>query len=168
MRVVGVDPGLTGAIAAWDGKTLEIWDVPSMKAKGHGNEVNVPALVKMVRDVHYKGIDAVFIEKDGGRPNQSEFSGRKAGKTWGLLTGTLAMCCANVFWPTPGQWKKVMKLTKDKDYSITKAVETFPDHADFFLRKKDHNRAEAALLAYYGLIEWRKRRGRKRLADFKR
>lgn len=165
MRAIGVDPGLSGAIAAWNGKRLEIVDVPIMKGKSRGNEVNIPALVDMIKTIALVRIDVIYVERNPVRPKEGLSSARKNGEVVGILLGALAMCTPNVFRPTPNEWKKVMGLNKDKEFSRTKAITTFPDQAQLFSRKKDHNRAEAALLAMYGLQEYRKRRGRPSLKD---
>jgi crossover junction endodeoxyribonuclease RuvC len=51
---------------------------------------------------------------------------------------------------SPAQWKRAMHLTSDKEQSRARALETFPVCAHHFARKKDHGRAEAALIALYG------------------
>jgi len=53
---------------------------------------------------------------------------------------------------TPASWKKAMKLPGGKDGkepARTLAIDLFPLCAQHFSRKMDHNRAEAALLAYH-------------------
>jgi len=50
----------------------------------------------------------------------------------------------------PGVWKAHMGVTHDKETSLKKARELWPESAHFFKRQKDHGRAEAALLAEYG------------------
>jgi crossover junction endodeoxyribonuclease RuvC len=40
-----------------------------------------------------------------------------------------------------------MRVTADKDTARTRAIELWPSHAQLFARKKDHGRAEAALIA---------------------
>jgi hypothetical protein len=49
--------------------------------------------------------------------------------------------------------KRALGLNNDGETSRVRAIETWPDHADLFARKKDDNRAEAALLGLYGLRE---------------
>jgi hypothetical protein len=49
--------------------------------------------------------------------------------------------------PTPAQWKAAMGLGKDKEANRAKAIGMFPKAP--LARKKDHNRAEAVLLAEY-------------------
>lgn len=163
MNILGVDPGLSGALAMWDGRNLEVVDVPIMKARSRGNEVNIPALVKIIDGLGWKvPVHAAYIERNSARPKEGVSSSRKAGLVEGILLGSISVHCDKVFRPTPQQWKKTMGLNKDKDYSRTKAIETFPQYHELFARKKDHGRAEAALLAYYGFREQAKTR-RKRL-----
>ncbi len=40
MRILGIDPGLSGALAFWDGGALEVYDVPAVKARTRGREVD--------------------------------------------------------------------------------------------------------------------------------
>ncbi len=151
IKVLGVDPGLSGAIASWDGKTLKVVDVPIMKARSRGHEVNLPALKEVIDEFtifHY-----AYVERNVSRPGEGSVSGRKSGVVEGMLLGCIAAYCSNVFRPTPASWKKKVGLTKEKEYSRTKAIETFPKYHKLFARKKDHNRAEAAMLAYYGYAE---------------
>jgi len=50
----------------------------------------------------------------------------------------------------PAKWKKQMGLiNKDKDMSRMKALQLWPDRAEWLRYKKHHNRAEAALIAQY-------------------
>jgi hypothetical protein len=51
---------------------------------------------------------------------------------------------------TPGVWKKHYGLDADKEKSRLKALQLFPESAAFFAKKKDHNKAEASLLAKFG------------------
>ena len=148
LKILGVDPGLQGALATWDGKQLTVIDVPIVKARKRGNEVNLPALSDVVCQL--APFEVAYVERNSVRPEEGISSAQKNGLVAGMLLGCVAMCCRQIYRPTPQQWKKVMRLTKDKNYSITKAIEIFPDYYDLFARKKDHGRAEAALLALYG------------------
>jgi crossover junction endodeoxyribonuclease RuvC len=51
---------------------------------------------------------------------------------------------------SPAVWKKHFKLPADKEASRALALPLFPATAEHFARKKDHGRAEAALIARYG------------------
>lgn len=162
MRVLGIDPGLRGALAIWNGRELEVADVPIMKARARGNEINIPAVVDILRSWFAAwDIDVAYVERNSVRPREGISSAHKNGITTGVLLGCSAVYCRNIVRPTPHQWKKALGLTSDKDYSRTKAIEQFPDYHELFARKKDDGRAEAALLAYYGFtceIKTRRRR----------
>ena len=171
MRVAGVDPGLDGAIAVLDEERhLEVFDVPTMKARSRGREINLPALKQIVFGSIVVPIKAVFIERNSSRPNEGSAAGRKGGLVEGVLLGAFAMHDTKVNRVPPGVWKKRMRLTRDKEYSRTRAIEEFPEYHELFKLKKHHNRAEAALLALYGLEELQielppRRRPRPRLSD---
>ena len=47
--------------------------------------------------------------------------------------------------------KKSLGLNNEAETSRAKAVETWPSQSEMFARKRDHNRAEAALLGLYAL-----------------
>lgn len=51
--------------------------------------------------------------------------------------------------PTPAVWKKAMQLGPDKNKARAAAIKLFPFLKDDLARVKDHNRAEALLLAAY-------------------
>ena len=161
MRILGIDPGLQGALATWDGKQLIVVDVPIMKARTRGNEINLPALSDVVSQL--APFEVAYVERNSVRPEEGISSAQKNGLVAGMLLGCVVMCCRQINRPTPTYWKRAMKLTKDKEYSRTRAIEEFPDYHHFFARKKDHNRAEASLLALYGYRQYLANEPRKRL-----
>lgn len=152
MKVMGIDPGLDGAIATWDGKTLKIADVQKMKAKSRGNELNVAALVDIFGELAVD-CEVAYIETAGVRRGEGGGSGLKTGTTFGVLYGLSFCFCGVAYKVSPAKWKKKMGLSNDKHYSRTKAINTFPKFHHYFSRVKDHDRAEAAMLAYYGRQE---------------
>jgi len=50
---------------------------------------------------------------------------------------------------SPGKWKRHFGLSADKEAARALAISQWPK-SEHFRRKKDHGRAEAALLALYG------------------
>jgi crossover junction endodeoxyribonuclease RuvC len=50
---------------------------------------------------------------------------------------------------TPAKWKRYFGLDADKEKSRALALRLWPSRSDLFTRKRDHGRAEAALLARY-------------------
>ena len=150
MLVLGIDPGINGAIASYDGSDfISVFDIPKMKSKGAGEEINWVLLAAEFKN-KYAACTHAYIENVQSRPGEGRSSGFKFGYAAGGLRAMTAFCGIPITMVTPSSWKLAMGLNSDKDYSRTKATELFPFNAHEFARKKDNNKAEAALLAYYG------------------
>jgi crossover junction endodeoxyribonuclease RuvC len=116
------------------------------------------SLKEMHPDSHAGNVVAV-IERQQAMPDhlkgqaQGSHSVFVTGKNYGILLALLV--AANIPYEVvaPVSWKsKTMKdMGKEKDASRIKALQLFPQCAEDLKRKKDHNRADALLLAEYGL-----------------
>jgi crossover junction endodeoxyribonuclease RuvC len=82
-------------------------------------------------------------------PGQGVSSVFSFGRTYGAIEGVVASLGIPMRRVVPQVWIKKMKVRNGKDGARAMAMELFPHSADKFARKKDHNRADAALLAYY-------------------
>ena len=145
---IAIDPGLTGAIAAIDDNAQLVLctDLP------------------VISDNRLKWIDSndltgLFLECLQGRPARISLErsqamprqGVSSTFTTGVVTGSILAACQRIAVPltlvTAAVWKRSMGLDSSKAVSLDKARLQFPT-ADLD-RKKDHNRAEALLLAEY-------------------
>ena len=157
-RLLGIDPGLTGAIAAMDhnGTLDDVMDMPTLLiGKGGGSvkrQVDAASLATYLqwatRD-ETPGDVLVVIEKVAAMPRQGSSSTFSLGDTAGCIRGVVAALRLPICYVTPAQWKKHFGLGTDKEEARARATLMYPG-ADL-TRKKDHNRAEAILLARYGL-----------------
>jgi crossover junction endodeoxyribonuclease RuvC len=153
IAVLGIDPGLSGALALYTGEDLIVGDVPTHELKRGGKakrEVDLHALAAMIRDcAAYQ--PTVWIEQVGAMPGQGVSSVFAFGKVYGTLLG---ICAANglvIERVTPQVWKKAMGLqTAAKDAARARASTLLPAHVSKWARVKDDGRAEAALIALYG------------------
>lgn len=149
-RILGVDPGLSGAIVLLDTvfMSLRTFDMPVAKAGANGRSVLMDGL--LARHVEALGdIDFAIIEDVHSMPTDGSSSAFKFGTAFGVARGIIAAKNIPTVFIQPAKWKNIMGLSgKDKDASRQKAVELFPREANLFARKKDHGRADAALLAY--------------------
>ena len=151
--MIAIDPGITGAVARISqGGAYEVHDLPVM-AKGKGsskvkNQVD-PAGLRRLLEPYYRDWETVCIERIASMPGQGVASMFSMGDTFGCIRGVCAAMGFRVEIITPQSWKKHYKLGKDKEVVRAKAIELFPDAP--LSRKKDHNRAEALLIANYGL-----------------
>lgn len=147
--MIGIDPGLTGAIAALrDGTVMAVADLPTM-ANGKGKarvkkQINSAALISMLS--RFQGTNAVCcIESVNAMPDQGVASVFSFGDTCGCIRTACAANGLPVEMVTARQWKKLYNLGKDKEVTRTKAIQLYP--LSKLARKKDHNRAEAILIA---------------------
>jgi crossover junction endodeoxyribonuclease RuvC len=143
---IGVDPGLTGAVAILDQDEMieALIDMPN--AGGH---VMAADLAKWVRAHSYVHMVA-WIEDVHAMPGQGVSSTFKFGRSVGVVAGVLGALDIPIRWVSPAKWKGAMGLSKDKGASRRRAQELWPTHAATFSRVRDDGRAEAALIAAYG------------------
>lgn len=151
MIVLGIDPGLSGGLALIESGArpclLACRDVPTAGEKAK-RRVLVPAVLSFIGN---KVPDHAFIERAQAMPEQ----GSSSGFIYGRAVGALEACIAGMQIPwtviEAVAWKKSNGLIKrGKEDSRQRAIMLFGD--EFFPLKLHHNRAEAALIAWHGLM----------------
>jgi len=154
--VMGVDPGLSGAICVMhikDNAIVDMIDMPVIKKKskarkqGYLSEVDMYELARLV-DLYTKHVRICVIEEPGAMPNQGLSSTFRFGKTCGQLQGMLIGYGVLVVPIKPMIWKPMFGLSTKED-SMSRASLEFPDFKDLWKLKKHNDRAEAAILALY-------------------
>lgn len=149
-RVIGVDPGKSGAVAVLDerGEIVFIEDMPVI-----GGRVSGTMLALCFERASHDGVFGVevvaVVEQVHSMPKQGVASSFDFGKSYGVVLGVLAGARVRVEHVPPTRWKKAMRLTADKEQARRRAVERWPKHAGLFRRKMDADRAEAALMALW-------------------
>lgn len=169
MLVVGCDPGLTGACAVLDHNGLRaVFDLPTMKIPGVGPK----AMVQNKIDGHAfcalllkhcpaaEGKPTIVIEAVGtmGGANNAVQTQGSLLRSLGALE-TVAECLKfPVVYANSQTWKRwyglldaSLKPTERKAKAMATARRCFPGCTDI-ARAKDHNRAEAILIAHW----WRR------------
>ena len=147
---IGIDPGLTGAIAALDEASQLILcaDLPVIRS-GKLAWIDSNELTSLLMRARNGRPAQILVERSQAMPGQ----GVSSTFCTGVVLGSILAACQRVAIPlhlvTAAVWKRSMGLGSDKSASLDKARLLFPT-ADLD-RVKDHNRAEALLLAYYGL-----------------
>lgn len=150
-NVIGIDPGVSGAIALnVDGELAIVEDTPSIDKR-----VNVAVLSQMIGAWHSRHpITKVVIENVHAMPKQGVSSSFNFGRALGDVEGCVIALGHVVEFVSPAVWKRDLGLTgKDKAASRQLATDMWPSWADAFKRVKDDGRAEAALLAHWGTRE---------------
>jgi crossover junction endodeoxyribonuclease RuvC len=139
VRIVGVDPGLTGALALLqDGELTDVVDMPVLDRR-----VQAPEIVRLLQRW---SPTVVVVEEINAMPR-----GSIASFSLGYSMGTLVAAVQTSSHPlariTPSEWKRIMRLTRDKNLSRRMATEMWPHKRDEFRLAKHDGRAEAALIA---------------------
>jgi crossover junction endodeoxyribonuclease RuvC len=156
--VIGIDPGVTGAIAFLDTQrwTLGVIDMPTISLVVNGKDRNEPApsaISGLVRQIKPILLVSEKLQNMGTASPASEHSKILMGRWRGQLEGIVAALEVPHEHPYPQEWKKALGLTSNKELSRTRANALFPKCTDFWRFKKDHDRAEAALLSIYGCFK---------------
>ena len=153
--IIGVDPGAAGAIAIIEstGKLVHVFDMPSVevivggKAKRRVSPEMLAAELRLYAD---QGAVA-YVEQVGAMPGQGVSSMFAFGQAFGIVLGVMAGLAIPTQTVTPGKWKKDMKLNGGKDAARAKSAQVWPAHAGEFKRVKDDGKAEAGLIALWGV-----------------
>jgi crossover junction endodeoxyribonuclease RuvC len=171
-HIIGIDPGLSGAIALLEVASGELFDVTDMPtiattdAKGKtSNSVDAYEIVETLLDYINHADDpeqvAIVIEQQSTRPGLAAGSVFKTAEGYGILQGIAAASCCQITIVRPQDWKAAhgligaggdlpagSKRTRAiKLASRQAAMKLHPHHADMFKRAKDDGRAEAVLIA---------------------
>jgi crossover junction endodeoxyribonuclease RuvC len=91
-----------------------------------------------------------IVERVASMPKQGVSSTFKFGAAYGAIIGILAALEIRASLVTSQTWKIYFRLDSDKEKGRALALRTFAKTPEHFSRRKDHGRAEAALLALYG------------------
>jgi len=153
MRIIGIDPGLSGAIAILeDSKIKELFDMPVMPdGKKNKRQLNSALLVKLIKDnIESLESTVMVVEQVNAMPGQGVTSMFNFGQTFGAIKGICAAIGLPIFFVRPAKWKKYFELiNSSKDASRTKAIEMYPSFSEQLSKKKDVNKSDAILIARY-------------------
>jgi crossover junction endodeoxyribonuclease RuvC len=89
------------------------------------------------------------LERVASMPKQGVASTFRFGRAFGTAIGVIGALKVPLIMVAPAKWKVHFRLSADKEQSRALALRLFPACAEQFQRKRDHNRAEASLLALY-------------------
>src|SRR5262249_15096649 len=143
--VLGVDPGIRGGLTlVAEGRIIDTIDLPVIGV-GAKERIDVHAIRTWV-EMHRP--DHAVIERAQAMPKQGASSGFKYGRAVGAIEAVIALCGVPLTIIEPTAWKKHHGLRGgDKEASRQRALQIFPAAHALLARKKDHGRAEAALIA---------------------
>jgi hypothetical protein len=169
MICLGIDPGSDGAWALYGTaikarkdapavpETLMVWDMPVnvvTVGKSQRKRIDIAGVNLLLDEVMMFGApDRIVIEDVAARPGQSGMFAFGFGV--GVIHAILTLRKLRFDTVPSGTWKKAIKVPRDKKEAVVRAEEVFPEHRHLFRNAEKKgglrpDRAEAALIAYYG------------------
>ena len=153
MKIIGIDPGLSGAVAVMqDKKVMNIYDMPVMaEGKKNKRQLNSSQLVNIIKEnIHEDEETIVVVEQVNAMPGQGVTSMFNFGQTFGAIKGVCAALKLPIFFVRPSKWKKHFELiNSSKDASRTKVIEMYPTLSSQLAKKRDVNKSDAVLIAKF-------------------
>jgi hypothetical protein len=139
--ILGIDPGVHGAFAVFDADTRRVTchDMPDTVDALHDFVSGLPL------------IRVCALEQLHAGPQMGRVSIARMFESYGALKGALAWRSIPVQTVRPSEWKPSLNVPADKSAARRRAAEFFPDDAHQWRLAKHDGRAEAALIAWYGM-----------------
>jgi len=146
MIIIGIDPGLDGAIAS----EREVTDMPTltvMRGKKAKRALDIATLARKLKGYYVRH---AFIENVHGMPGQGVTSTCSICEQLGAIKGIMHAREIPFTLIEPAAWKKALGVPAGKDGARARASQLLPKLAHNWPLKKHDGRAEAALIAEYG------------------
>ncbi len=163
---LGIDPGQTGSLAMIrvldDGNTDILFYDPLLfevkSGKKIKHEYDIVSMSSALKE--FSGLEketTCVLEKVSAMPGQGVTSMFNFGMGYGIWRGLLAAHGVSHSLVHPLTWKKAIMrdMPKEKDAARLRASQLYPQVSDRLARKKDIGRADALLLAHYGIVSSR-------------
>jgi crossover junction endodeoxyribonuclease RuvC len=134
-----------------DGQMVLVRDMPTLTVdinKKSKRQVSPQLLADIINGLKP---DRAIVERPAARPGQGVTAMFGFGRSLGVVEGVLAGLNVPITYVAPSTWTKAMGKAAGKDASRQRAIELFPAMSDNFKRVKDDGRAEAALIALWGI-----------------
>ena len=152
--IVGIDPGsVSGAYGLLSSRVafIECGDLPTAPFSASGKrQINAMALGSLLSLWQRSdGGLLVVVERVAAMPGKGSVGAFKLGCALGIILGALGTLRIPYLLTPATQWKRDLGLSKDKEESRRTALKKWPEACNLLARKKDNNRAEALLIAWW-------------------
>ncbi len=157
MYIIGVDPGLSGALSLLDpaSRLLDVIDMPSTPKSATKNWVDANKLNVVIKGwlelVNGDRLEAA-VENVHAMPGNGVSAMFTFGHGLGVVQAVLVCNGIPIHWITPQAWKKHYLLKSEKKLSTAKACNLYPQHTELLVTPRGRcldGRAEAILIARY-------------------
>ena len=157
MNHIGIDPGVCGAIAViYEGGRVQLWQSPALTIVIGGKNRHIPdwamcaGVIRLIPEPRIATLEKLSTMQKGGLTGNFTMGGAYWG--WQALLAGMSVPFRTI---PPKEWQKHLRpgipaSDAAKDASRMVASQLFPLIAGQLTNKKDHDKAEALLLAEYG------------------
>ena len=135
MLIIGIDPGISGAICFFEeGQVKEIIDMPVMadgkknKRQINGSQIFNEISVR-IKDISKKEV-LVVMEQVSAMPGQGVTSMFNFGQSFGILKGICSAMLLPMYFVRPAKWKKYFGLINTEKDDAVKFLEILEDDDD--------------------------------------
>jgi len=148
--LIGIDPGVSGAIAVVGDGRIACRDMPTVEINGK-RRVCPAGLTAALQAIRHEGhsVEMVILEHVQGVQGTGATSAFSFGRSFGVVEGVLSGLFLRHALVRPQVWTKALGVSRDKGSHRAAAARLWPQHADLFARVKDDGRADAALLCHW-------------------
>ena len=152
-RVVGIDPGVDGAIAlVQDKKPPEVWDLEAASI-GTVRQLVPQMIVDML--AAWGEVDLVVVEDNRALGSNGSLANWSMGVSMGIVFGVCAAMNRPILRVKPKEWQAELGLSQvkhvdRKNAHRQRAREMWPSLDDSLKLVKHHDRADALMIAEYG------------------
>jgi crossover junction endodeoxyribonuclease RuvC len=153
MKYLGIDPGLSGALAIVE--TINgvpvLVDAIDMPSTGSGAKMRVDTIAA-ASWIAKHAPSMACVERAQAYPRQGSSSGFSYGRAVGAIEAAIALCQIPLTLVEASVWKRRLHLPgKDKEAARQRALQLFPAQHALLNLKRHHGRAEAALIVVASL-----------------
>lgn len=168
--VIGIDPGLTGALSRFENARLtDIEDMPAIvtdkaskgasirdliggKASHEHRDIDKRGLAELLRRWTTGASAKIIRENVHTMPRQGVRSSGRFMEVVGIIDTIAVLLNLPLDTVEPGVWQRLTYTPADNKGACKHAAEVFPDWASHFKRTSiDHNRADAVMIGLYGV-----------------
>jgi len=151
--VIGIDPGVCGAIAILDtDRGAVVWDLPTVQ-NGKRRVIESAMISLELKSLASEAKCSAWIEIAASMPGQGVASMFSFGRAYGTMLGILAALEIPYQMVSARKWKSTLNVPANKDGARDLALRLFPGLAADLNKKKDQHKAEALLIAEYGRLQ---------------
>lgn len=147
--VIGIDPGVSGALAFVFLDRIEVADMPTIEVRGKRHVCAHGLRSTLLGRITDDAVAAVVLEHVQGVQGTGATSAFSFGRSFGLVEGVVAGLSLPLTLVRPQAWTKALGVSRDKGAHRQAAANLWPRQAELFARVKDDGRADAALLCHW-------------------